>query len=180
MCLRLFLCLYMCLRRTVRTPPMQRHVSDIDGETCDLFHRSSQGRRVVTIELTDVAAIPAYQVNVVIMAGELITRSAMVQVGVGYQTNVFQRLKASINRGRREVRAIGGKLRLNLIRGGMPQAADNVEHLLALPSQTHALSTQPLAKVTHGPNSRLQHGSTQPVGGHGMGSPSQDDGCHLH
>ena len=97
-----------------------------------VVERLVSGADRVPAGLVDLPAVLADQVHVARVAGQVIRRRAVVQVGVGDEAEAVEQLERPVDRG--DVDALGGLLDAgrDLFRGRVVELGDRLEDELAL------------------------------------------------
>lgn len=98
-------------------------------------------------------ALTAYDVDVGGVGGEVIARHPVVDVRVAHEAELLERLEGAVDgrQGHRRLR-VGGHDVDDLLRRGVAEALDSVEHLLALRREPPAGGSQSRAEITHTTN----------------------------
>ena len=127
-----------------------RQVAYVGLEAVPFVQGGDQGTDCVRADLGDPAAVPADQVHVVGVGGQVVGRRPVMEVGVGDHADVLEQLERAVDGG--DVDAAGGLLDLgaDLFRGRVVELRHRFQHELALRRHPVAAGPQLLVPPAHG------------------------------
>src|SRR3954471_1017836 len=128
---------------TLHTLAEDRQVADVDDEPLLLAQPVRERSDHLWVNGDDAVTIPADQVEVLVVADRVVRRGAVGEVRVSDQAELLEDLEGAVDR--RDVDGARVLLHLDedLVRGGVAQRLDGLEHQLPLGRQAVAEAVQP-------------------------------------